>query len=76
VPLDQLDEQAGDLADRIASMSPTVNRMVKGAMFTGYRTELKQRLERDILAQVVTSVGSDYQDFLASLNERAGKAGK
>lgn len=73
VPRDALDEQVQALADKIAANSATVNRMVKGSMFTGYRTELKQRLERDILAQVLTSVGSDYQAFLASAASSTGK---
>lgn len=74
VPRDELEERVWALADKIAANSPTVNRMVKGAMFTAFRTELKQRLERDILAQVVTSVGSDYREYLASVDGRAGKA--
>lgn len=75
VPRDALDAHVQALADRIAANSPTVIRMVKGAMFTGYRTELKRRLERDILAQVVTSVGSDYQVYMASAGRRGGKVG-
>jgi enoyl-CoA hydratase/carnithine racemase len=70
VPRDRLETEVWTLAERIAANSATVNRMVKGAMFTAYRTELRQRLERDILAQVITSVGSDYREYLA------GKAGK
>jgi enoyl-CoA hydratase/carnithine racemase len=75
VPRAKLDDCVRVLADKIAANSPTVNRMVKGAMFTAYRTELKQRLERDILAQVVTSLGSDYRDYLANIDARTGKAG-
>jgi len=74
VPGDALEAEAWHLAETIAANSATVNRMVKGAMFTGFRTELKQRLERDILAQVLTSVGTDYQNFLAGMDEQAGKA--
>lgn len=70
VPRDQLETQVAALAERIAANSATVNRMVKAAMFTAYRTELKQRIERDIPAQVITSVGSDYRDYLA---KQAGK---
>jgi enoyl-CoA hydratase len=75
VPRERLEEHVRALADKIAANSPTVNRMVKGSMFTEYRTELKRRLERDVLAQVVTSVGSDYQSFLARKGGQTGKAG-
>jgi enoyl-CoA hydratase/carnithine racemase len=75
VPHDALDAHVQALSDKIAANSPTVIRMVKGAIFTGYRTELKRQLERDILAQVVTSVGSDYQAYLASAGRRGGKVG-
>lgn len=66
VPRDRLEPEVAALAERIAANSATVNRMVKGAMFTAYRAELKQRLERDILAQAITSVGSDYRNYLTS----------
>lgn len=49
------------MAGQIADNSPVVNRLVKASMFTGYRAELRQRLERDILAQVMTSAGEDYR---------------
>lgn len=61
VPGERLANEAWQLAGQIADNSPVVNRLVKASLFTGYRTELRQRLERDILAQVMTSVGEDYR---------------
>lgn len=61
VPADRLEEEAWGLAEQIAANSPVVNRLVKASMFGHYRAELRQRLERDILAQVMTSVGDDYR---------------
>lgn len=58
---EQLENESWTMADQIADCSPVVNRLVKASMFTGYRTQLRQRLERDILAQVMTSAGEDYQ---------------
>lgn len=54
-------------ADEIAGQSVLVNRMLKSVLLGGYRGELRQRLERDILAQVVTSVSGDYADRRAAM---------
>ena len=61
VASEQLTNESWTMAEQIADSSPVVNRLVKASMFTSYRTELRQRLERDILAQVMTSVGEDYR---------------
>ncbi len=61
VASERLANESWTMAEQIAGNSPVVNRLVKASMFTSYRTELRQRLERDILAQVMTSVGEDYR---------------
>lgn len=69
----RLAEEAWATAEQIAESSPVVNRLVKAAMFTGYRAELRQRLERDILAQVMTSVGEDYHARRAPGQKTGGR---
>lgn len=71
VPGADLAEAAQALAERIAAQSAVVNRLVKGALFTPHRAALRQRLERDVLAQVLTAVGQDYADRRAAM--AAGK---
>ena len=71
VAIEQLERESWSMAGQIADNSPAVNRLVKAAMFTSYRAELRQRLERDILAQVMTSVGEDYRERRAARRNAA-----
>lgn len=64
---DALLEAARAQAEAIAEQSVLVNRMLKSVLLEGYRGGLRQRLERDILAQVVTSVSGDYASRRASM---------
>lgn len=66
-------EEARAMAAEITANSRFVNQLVKLAVREEYRGELRQRLERDMLAQVLTSVGSDYQQRRAIMTaKRAG----
>ncbi|MDI3470574.1 MAG: Enoyl-CoA hydratase [Pseudolabrys sp.] len=58
---DELMPRARAIAAEIAANSTFVNQLVKSAIMADFRGELRQRLERDILAQVLTSVGGDYR---------------
>jgi 2-(1,2-epoxy-1,2-dihydrophenyl)acetyl-CoA isomerase len=71
---EDLMDEARHMAATIASNSHFVNRMLKSAIMSGYRGELRQRLERDILAQVLTSVSEDYKERRAAIaRERSTK---
>lgn len=73
VASEQVANESWTMAEQIADSSPVVNRLVKASMFTSYRTELRQRLERDILAQVMTSAGEDYRARRGAKREARGK---
>jgi len=66
--------QARAMAAEIAANSAFVNQLVKSAIMGGYRGELRRRLERDILAQVLTSVGEDYRQRRAAMKQARSKS--
>lgn len=70
---EQLQREAWQWAEQIAQNSALVNRLIKASMFTRYRTELRGRLERDILAQVMTSSGDDYRERRAASTQKGGR---
>ncbi len=67
VAADSLMERAREMAQAMAETSAVVNRHVKAGLFGPHRAELRARLERDILAQVLTSVGEDYRARRAAM---------
>lgn len=67
---EQLMDESRTLAAEIAANSRFVNQLVKAAVQQDFRGELRRRLERDVLAQVLTSVGGDYAQRRSAMESK------
>lgn len=61
VPRDRLRPVVAELADAIAAGSPLVNRLAKALLTGPYRSALRERLSREIMAQVTTASDEEYR---------------